>query len=60
MRKSERVVQAAHPELDATTARRTAETYRAVARQTGGNVTEMVIQSREAEQRSSRGENVTP
>jgi hypothetical protein len=54
------VVQAAHPELDATTARRTAETYRAVARQTGGNVTEMVIQSREAEQRSSRGENVTP
>lgn len=60
MRKSERLVQAAHPELDPTTVRRTAETYRAVARQTGGNVTDMVIASRDAEQRSERGENVAP
>lgn len=59
VRPSERVVQAAHPELGPDDVRHTAEAYRTTAGRYGGTVSEMAVQSRTAEQRSQAGENVT-
>ncbi|AXH66299.1 hypothetical protein SEA_SATIS_138 [Streptomyces phage Satis] len=59
-RASERVVQAAHPELKPDDVRHTAEAYRTTSGQYGGTVSEMAIQSRTAEQKSAAGEDVAP
>lgn len=59
-RASERVVQAAHPELEPDDVRHTAEAYRTISGQYGGTVSEMAIQSRTAEQKSAAGETATP
>lgn len=58
-RASERVVQAAHPELKDDDVRHTAEAYRAASGQYGGTVSEMAVQSRTAEQKSQAGDDIS-
>jgi hypothetical protein len=58
-RPSEQVVQAAHSELKDDDIRHTAEAYRTTAGQYGGTVSEMAIQSRQAEQRSAAGGDIS-
>jgi hypothetical protein len=57
---SERVVQAAHPDLGPDDVRRTAEAYRAISAECGGVPTGMAVQSAEAERKSDAGENIAP
>jgi hypothetical protein len=59
-RPSERIVQAAHPGLETDDVRHTAEAYRTISGQYGGTVSEMAVQSREAEQKSEAGQDVSP
>lgn len=58
-RPSERVIQAAHPELSSDDVRHTAEAYRTTSGQYGGTVSEMAVQSRTAEQKSEAGEDIS-
>jgi hypothetical protein len=58
-RPSEKIVQAAHPGLETDDVRHTAEAYRTISGQYGGTVGEMAVQSRQAEQKSQNGEDIS-
>lgn len=59
VRPSEQIIQAAHSGLAADDVRHTAEAYRTIAGQYGGTVSEMAVQSRQAEQKSEAGQDIT-